>query len=96
MLVLSNDDSPAVVVNDNWRADPALAFTCKPDGSEALQAEHRLIGRVQNQDLRLQVAEAQVGDLQERLRKARYETKVCASVNEPLSTTRPYGSHHMT
>jgi len=75
VLVLSNDDSPAVVVNDNWRADPALAFTCKPDGSEALQAEHRLIGRVQNQDLRLQVAEAQVGDLQERLRKARYETK---------------------
>lgn len=29
MLVLSNDDAPAVTVNDNWRADPALAFTCK-------------------------------------------------------------------
>jgi hypothetical protein len=28
VLVLSNDDAPAVTVNDNWRADPALAFTC--------------------------------------------------------------------
>ena len=47
----------------------------QPDGSDAAQAEDRLLGRVQSQDTRLQLAEAQVEDLHERLRKARYETK---------------------
>jgi hypothetical protein len=46
VLALAAGDAPLLEVHDNWRGDPALAFTCSPDGTNSIQSEQRLLGRV--------------------------------------------------
>jgi len=75
VLALAAGDAPLLEVHDNWRGDPALAFTCSPDGTNSIQSEQRLLGRVRQADRQLQEAQHQIADLSERLKRARYEAK---------------------
>jgi len=75
VLALATSDAPLLEVHDNWKGDPSLAFTCNPDGTNAIQAEQRLLGRVRAADQKLVEAQHTIADLSDRLRRARYEAK---------------------
>lgn len=75
VLALCREDAPQVVVHDNWKGDPSMAFTCRPDGTQIVQAEQRILTRVKHADSQLQEAHAVINELSERLKRARYESQ---------------------
>mmetsp|Transcript_35945 Transcript_35945/g.49894 ORF Transcript_35945/g.49894 Transcript_35945/m.49894 type:complete len:548 (+) Transcript_35945:100-1743(+) len=75
VLALAATDAPLLEVHDNWKGDPSMAFTCNPDGSNSIQAEQRLLGRVRAADQKLHEAQSTIADLSGRLKRARYEAK---------------------
>lgn len=52
-----------------------------------LQAEQRLLGRVRAADQKLVEAQHTIADLSDRLRRARYEAKVCPPPPPAIPTT---------
>lgn len=75
VLTLMKEDAPLLEVHDNWRGDPASASTCKPDGSERMQTESRLVARVQEADAALRDASLEIKALTEELRRAKLQAK---------------------
>eukprot|EP00239_Pterosperma_sp_CCMP1384_P012415 CAMPEP_0197864844 /NCGR_PEP_ID=MMETSP1438-20131217/43321_1 /TAXON_ID=1461541 /ORGANISM="Pterosperma sp., Strain CCMP1384" /LENGTH=578 /DNA_ID=CAMNT_0043483217 /DNA_START=136 /DNA_END=1872 /DNA_ORIENTATION=+ len=73
VLALTTQDAPMIEVHDNWKGDPAVSYTCLPDGSNALQAEQRLVKRVREADVKLQAAQTQIVDLTSQLKRSRFE-----------------------
>ena len=75
VLTLSPKDHPLLVVHDNWRGDPAQAFTSKEDGSSYMQSEERLVARINDADAAVVEANSVIRDLQTEVKQAQLQTK---------------------
>ena len=75
VLTLCPKDHPLLIVHDNWRGDPAQAFTSKEDGSAYQQSEERLVARINDADAAVSEATTVIRDLQTEVKQAQLQTK---------------------
>ena len=53
VLTLLAVDAPTLISQDDWSGDPSKAYTMRPDGSDKMQAETRLVQRLGDADAAL-------------------------------------------
>eukprot|EP00227_Mantoniella_beaufortii_P020080 CAMPEP_0197600948 /NCGR_PEP_ID=MMETSP1326-20131121/34342_1 /TAXON_ID=1155430 /ORGANISM="Genus nov. species nov., Strain RCC2288" /LENGTH=327 /DNA_ID=CAMNT_0043168099 /DNA_START=50 /DNA_END=1030 /DNA_ORIENTATION=- len=73
VLTLSPADHPLVLVHDNWKGDPSLAFTSKADGTNKVQTETRLVARIGDSDRELNKAKGRINELGREVRHAQLQ-----------------------
>jgi hypothetical protein len=74
VLTLLAVDAPTLISQDDWSGDPSKAYTMRPDGSDKMQAETRLVQRLGDADAALHESRMGVMDLKVEVKTAQMQS----------------------